>query len=91
MTATAAIFIPIVGTGNRNAKDVATVMPNKIGRGGQLFNNAIVGTPPNALIYEKAKIPINAMIKNGIVLNFIAVSLVAFFTIFISGNFLPTV
>ena len=88
-TATAAIFIPIVGTmallnnwsplpilfGITIATSFAFLLP--------------MGTPPNALVYENAKITIRDMVKNGIVLNFIAITLVSLFTIFISTRFLP--
>lgn len=88
-TATAAIFIPIVGTmallnnwsplpilfGITVATSFAFLLP--------------MGTPPNALIYEKAQISIKEMMKNGIVLNFMAIALISFFTIYVSTNFLP--
>ena len=87
-TATAAIFIPIVGTmallndwsplpilfGITIATSFAFLLP--------------MGTPPNALVYENAKITIKEMAKNGIVLNFIAIALVSLFTIFVSTKFL---
>lgn len=87
-TATAAIFIPIVGSmailnqwnplpilfGITIATSFAFLLP--------------MGTPPNALIYEKAQISIKEMVKNGIVLNAIAISLISLFTIFVSSNVL---
>lgn len=87
-TATAAIFIPIVGSmaiingwnplpilfGITAATSFAFLLP--------------MGTPPNALIYEKAQIPIKEMIKNGFVLNVIAVFLITLFTLFVSSNLL---
>jgi len=87
-TATAAIFIPIVGTmavlnqwsplpilfAITVATSFAFLLP--------------MGTPPNALIYEKAQISIKEMIKHGIVLNLIAVGLISAFTIFISVKLL---
>ncbi len=90
-TATAAIFIPIVGTmailngwsplpilfAITVATSFAFLLP--------------MGTPPNALIYEKAHITIKEMVKNGIVLNVIAVSLISIFTIFVSSNLLGNI
>lgn len=87
-TATAAIFIPIVGTmailngwsplpilfGITVATSFAFLLP--------------MGTPPNALIYEKAKIPIKEMVRHGIVLNLIAIALISLFTIFLSTKIL---
>lgn len=87
-TATAAIFIPIVGSmavlnewnplpilfGITAATSFAFLLP--------------MGTPPNALIYERAQISIKEMIKNGVVLNVIAVFLISFFTMFVSSNLL---
>ena len=87
-TATAAIFIPIVGTmallngwsplpilfGITVATSFAFLLP--------------MGTPPNALVYENAKITIKDMLKNGLVLNFIAIALISLFTIFVSTRFL---
>jgi len=87
-TATAAIFIPIVGT----MAMIYQWSPLPI-----LFAITIatsfafllpMGTPPNALIYEKAQISIKQMIKHGIVLNLIAIGLISVFTIFISTRFL---
>lgn len=87
-TATAAIFIPIVGTmalingwpplpilfAITAATSFAFLLP--------------MGTPPNALIYEKAQISIKAMIKHGIALNVMAIGLISVFTIFVSTKFL---
>ena len=87
-TATAAIFIPIVGTmailngwsplpilfGITVATSFAFLLP--------------MGTPPNALIYEKAMIPIKEMIKHGLLLNMIAIALISLFTIFLSTKIL---
>jgi solute carrier family 13 (sodium-dependent dicarboxylate transporter), member 2/3/5 len=87
-TATAAIFIPIVGT--MALLNGWTPLP-------VLFAITVatsfafllpMGTPPNALIYEKAQIPIKSMVKNGIVLNMMAIGLISAFTIFISSKFL---
>lgn len=86
-TATAAIFIPIVGTmallngwaplpilfAITVATSFAFLLP--------------MGTPPNALIYERAQIPIKAMVKNGLVLNTMAIGLISIFTIFVSTKF----
>ncbi len=46
-----------------------------------------MGTPPNALIYEKAQISIKEMAKNGMVLNVMAIALISVFTIFVSIPF----
>ena len=87
-TATAPIFIPIVGTmailNDWNplpilyaitiATSFAFLLP--------------MGTPPNALIYEKAQISIKEMLKHGIILNIIAIVLISIFTIFISTKLL---
>jgi solute carrier family 13 (sodium-dependent dicarboxylate transporter), member 2/3/5 len=87
-TSTAAIFIPIVASmallndwpplpilfGITVACSLAFLLP--------------MGTPPNALVYEKGKIPIKDMFVNGLVLNFIAIALITIFTIFISPLFL---
>ncbi|MDX1440968.1 MAG: DASS family sodium-coupled anion symporter, partial [Nitrosopumilaceae archaeon] len=87
-TATAAIFIPIVGTmalingwnplpilyAITIATSFAFLLP--------------MGTPPNALIYEKAQISIKEMLKHGIILNLIAIALISIFTIFISARLL---
>lgn len=87
-TATAAIFIPIVGT-------MATL--NQWSPLPILFAITIatsfafllpMGTPPNALIYEKAQISIKEMIRHGIVLNLIAIGLISAFTIFVSTQLL---
>ncbi len=87
-TATAAIFIPIVGT--MAVLNGWTPLPI-------LFAITVatsfafllpMGTPPNALIYEKAQISIKAMVKHGIVLNMMAIGLISIFTIFVSVKFL---
>jgi len=87
-TATAAIFIPIVGT---------MAVLNQWSPLPVLFAITIatsfafllpMGTPPNALVYEKAQISINEMLKHGIVLNLIAIGLISAFTIFISTKLL---
>ncbi len=86
-TATAAIFIPIVGTmavlnqwpslpilfAITVATSFAFLLP--------------MGTPPNALIYEKAQISIKEMVKNGMALNVMAIALISIFTIFVSIPF----
>lgn len=87
-TATAAIFIPIVGSmavlngwnplpilfGITAATSFAFLLP--------------MGTPPNALIYEKAQIPISEMLKTGMLLNMAAIALITLFTLIISPNIL---
>jgi len=86
-TATAAIFIPIVGT---------MAMLNGWTPFPVLFAITVatsfafllpMGTPPNALIYEKAQISIKAMIRHGMVLNMMAIGLISVFTIFVSMRF----
>jgi sodium-dependent dicarboxylate transporter 2/3/5 len=42
-----------------------------------------MGTPPNALVYEKGKVSMKDMFMNGIILNFIAIALITMFTIFV--------
>jgi sodium-dependent dicarboxylate transporter 2/3/5 len=83
-TSTAAIFIPIVA----NMAILNNWSPLPI-----LFGITVatsfafllpMGTPPNALVYEKGNISIKDMFVNGIVLNFIAIALISIFTIFIS-------
>lgn len=83
-TSTAAIFIPIVANmalinqwsplpilfGITVASSFAFLLP--------------MGTPPNALVYEKGKVSMKDMFMNGIVLNFIAIALIMVFTIFIA-------
>ena len=87
-TATAAIFIPIVGT--MAILNGWTPLP-------VLFAITVatsfafllpMGTPPNALIYEKAQISIKAMIKHGLVLNIMAIGLITIFTIMASTKIL---
>jgi len=87
-TATAAIFIPIVGT--MAMLNDWTPLP-------VLFAITVatsfafllpMGTPPNALIYEKAQIPIKAMVKHGMVLNLMAIGLITIFTILVSTKIL---
>lgn len=87
-TATAAIFIPIVGTmailngwtplpilfAITVATSFAFLLP--------------MGTPPNALIYEKAQIPIKAMVRHGLILNMMAIGLISVFTILVSTKIL---
>src|SRR5918995_153303 len=87
-TSTAAIFIPIVS--NMALMNNWTPLPI-------LFGITIassfafllpMGTPPNALVYEKGKVKMKDMFVNGIVLNFIAIALITVFTVFISPIFL---
>jgi len=87
-TATAAIFIPIVGT--MAMLNGWTPLP-------VLFAITVatsfafllpMGTPPNALIYEKAQISIKVMIKHGLVLNIMAIGLITIFTIMASTKIL---
>ena len=87
-TSTAAIFIPIVS--NMALMNNWTPLPI-------LFGITIassfafllpMGTPPNALVYEKGRVKMKDMFVNGIVLNFIAIALITVFTVFISPIFL---
>jgi len=87
-TATAAIFIPIVATmavingwpplpilfGITVAVSFAFLLP--------------MGTPPNALIYEKAKIPMREMFQNGFILNLVGIAIISLFTILIAPEVL---
>jgi solute carrier family 13 (sodium-dependent dicarboxylate transporter), member 2/3/5 len=87
-TSTAAIFIPIVA----NMALLSNWSPLPILFGITVASSFAfllpMGTPPNALVYEKGKISIKDMFVNGIVLNFIAIALISIFTIFISQLFL---
>jgi sodium-dependent dicarboxylate transporter 2/3/5 len=90
-TATAAIFIPVVATmatlngwqplpimfGITVATSLAFLLP--------------MGTPPNALVYEKGKVSVKEMFMNGIILNFIAIALITIFTLVISPLVLPVI
>jgi solute carrier family 13 (sodium-dependent dicarboxylate transporter), member 2/3/5 len=50
-----------------------------------------MGTPPNALVYEKGKIQIKYMIKNGIVLTIFAIIMISVFTIFLYPLLMPEI
>lgn len=50
-----------------------------------------MGTPPNALVYERAKITSKEMFKNGIVLNMVSIVLITAFTIFVTPHVLPDI
>lgn len=87
-TATADIFIPIIGT--MAMLNGWTPLP-------VLFAITVatsfafllqMGTPPNALIYEKAQIPIKDMVRHGLVLNMMAIGLISAFTILVSTRIL---
>ncbi len=43
-----------------------------------------IGTPPNTLVYERAKITVKDMLQKGIVLNIIAIAMITIFTVFVS-------
>jgi len=87
-TATAAIFIPIVGTMSiQNGWNPLPVL-FAITVATSFAFLLPMGTPPNALIYEHAKISIKEMVKNGIVLNIIAIGLISLFTILVSTKIL---
>jgi len=47
-----------------------------------------MGTPPNALIYENAQIPIRVMVRHGVILNMMAIGLISAFTILVSTKIL---
>jgi solute carrier family 13 (sodium-dependent dicarboxylate transporter), member 2/3/5 len=90
-TATAAIFVPVVA--NMALMNGWSPLPI-------LFAITVassfafllpMGTPPNALVYERAKITTKEMFKNGVVFNVIAIGLIALFTTFISPSILPDV
>ena len=87
-TSTAAIFITIVA----NITTLNNWSPLPILFGITLATSFAFllpkGTPFNALVYEKGKIPLKEMFVNDIVLNLIAIALISFFTIFISQLFL---
>ncbi len=87
-TATAAIFIPIVGTMASLYGWAPLPMLVAITVATSFAFLLPMGTPPNALIYEKAQISIRAMVKHGIVLNVMAIGLISAFTIFVSTKIL---
>jgi sodium-dependent dicarboxylate transporter 2/3/5 len=87
-TATAAIFIPIVGTLSIQNEWSPLPILFAITVATSFAFLLPMGTPPNALIYEQAKISIKEMIKNGIILNLMAIGLISAFTIFVSVNIL---
>jgi solute carrier family 13 (sodium-dependent dicarboxylate transporter), member 2/3/5 len=88
-TAAAAVFIPVIG----NMAIINGWPPLPI-----LFGITIatsfafllpMGTPPNALLYERAKITVKDMLQKGIVLNIIAIAMITIFTVFVSPIVLP--
>jgi solute carrier family 13 (sodium-dependent dicarboxylate transporter), member 2/3/5 len=48
-----------------------------------------IGTPPNALVYERAKITVKDMLQREIVLNIIAIAMITIFIVFVSPIVLP--
>ncbi len=88
-TAAAAVFIPVIGNmailngwpplpilfGITVATSFAFLLP--------------MGTPPNALVYERAKITVKDMLQKGIILNIIAIAMITIFTVFVSPIVLP--
>ncbi len=48
-----------------------------------------MGTPPNALVYERGKISIREMFRKGIVLNAIAIGLIVLFVTTLGSVILP--
>lgn len=90
-TAAAAIFIPVVA----NMAIINNWPPLPI-----LFAITVatsfafllpMGTPPNALVYERARITTKEMFSNGIVLNMVSIGLITTFTIFVMPHVLPGV
>ncbi len=86
-TATAAIFIPIVGTMTILNQWPTLPILFAITVATSFAFLLPMGTPPNALIYEKAQISIKEMVKHGMVLNVMAIALISIFTIFVSVPF----
>jgi sodium-dependent dicarboxylate transporter 2/3/5 len=88
-TATAAIFIPVIA----NMAIINNWPPLPVVFGITIASSFAfllpMGTPPNALVYERAKITMKEMFTNGLVLNAISIMLIALFTIFISPMLLP--
>ncbi|MEM3915992.1 MAG: DASS family sodium-coupled anion symporter, partial [Candidatus Nitrosocaldus sp.] len=88
-TATAAVFIPVVANmvilnswpslpilfAVTVASSLAFLLP--------------MGTPPNALVYERGKISIREMFRKGIVLNAIAIGLIVLFVTTLGSVILP--
>jgi sodium-dependent dicarboxylate transporter 2/3/5 len=90
-TATAAIFIPIVASmAGLNQWSPLPILAG-ITLSASLAFLLPMGTPPNALVYEKGKVEIKEMIKSGAVLTIIAIIVISLFTIFLYPLILPEV
>ena len=90
-TATAAIFIPVVASMASINHWPPLPFLAAITLSSSLAFLLPMGTPPNALVYEKGKIQINEMIKNGIVLTVFAIIMISVFTIFLYPLLLPDI
>lgn len=88
-TAAGAIFIPIVG--NMAIMNGWSPLPFLFGiTAATSFSFLLpMGTPPNALVYERGKITVKEMLQKGIVLNMVAVAIITLFTVFVSPAILP--
>ncbi len=88
-TATAAIFIPVIA----NMAIINNWSPLPVMLAITIASSFAfllpMGTPPNALVYERAKITMREMFTYGIVLNMISIALITLFTIIISPMVLP--
>jgi sodium-dependent dicarboxylate transporter 2/3/5 len=88
-TAAAAVFIPVIG----NMAIINGWPPLPILFGITIATSLVfllpMGTPPNALVYERAKITVTEMLQKGIVLNIIAIAMITIFTVFVSPIVLP--
>jgi len=82
-TATAALFIPVVASMASINNWPPLPFLGAITLSCSLAFILPMETPPNALVYEKGKIQINEMIKNGIVLTIFAVIMISVSTIFL--------
>jgi sodium-dependent dicarboxylate transporter 2/3/5 len=90
-TATAAIFIPIVASmAGLNYWPPLPILAG-ITLSSSLAFLLPMGTPPNALVYEKGKVEIKEMIKSGAVLTIIAIIVISLFTIYLYPLILPDV
>lgn len=88
-TAAGAIFIPIVG--NMAIMNGWSPLPFLFGITASTSFSFLLpmGTPPNALVYERGKITVKEMLQKGIVLNMVAVAIITLFTMFVSPAILP--
>jgi sodium-dependent dicarboxylate transporter 2/3/5 len=90
-TATAAIFIPVVASMAAINNWPPLPFLAAITLSSSLAFLLPMGTPPNALVYEKGKIQIKDMIRNGIVLTIFAIIMISVFTIFLYPLLLPEI